>query len=402
VLLSGYTCDPNGGSEAANTWYTALELARAGADVRLLTRESDRVKVAPALAEAQGAGLPLGVTYLSDGVSPGVLQRGQIGVYARYAAFQRRVHAWARAHPDWDIGHHVSWGSVNHPVGLTGAIRPLVLGPVGGGQLLPRDLAQWVDGPKDWQYLRNAVLAGGGGLRRLWSPGIRSADLVFTANSETERLVGRLGALRTEPMLPEGVRQMAVPPEFPARPLVVWLGRLLPIKGVRLAVESFRYCTRYVPDAQLWLVGDGPLAEDLRAWSGDLVDDGAVRLLGRLPWNAAQQVLSAARVHLFTGVRDSSSAQTLEASAWGVPTVAIDQFGLQRFCHRSGFVLVPPAPGDSLPQRLGAAMSQVLAWDAALWRDQSEAAREFAAENTFEARARNLLAQYETLLDAAV
>ncbi len=395
MLLSGYTCDSDGGSEAANTWYTALELARAGAAVHLLTREAGRAQVAPAVAEAQAIGLELGVTYLSDEIRPAALQRGQIGVYAKYAAFQRRVHAWAQAHPGWDVGHHVSWGSVNHPVGLAGAVRPLVLGPVGGGQGLPRDLAQWVDGPLRWQRLRNAALADGGGLRRLWSPGVRKADLVLTANRETERLVGRMGVVSTAPMLPEGVRRMPSAAEFPVRPLVVWVGRLLPIKGVRLAVESFRECRLRVPEAQLLFIGDGPLAQDLRAWSGPLVDEGAVQILGRMPWDAAQRTLRTARLHLFTGVRDSSSAQTLEAAAWGVPTVGLDQFGLRRFCHRPGFILVPPTPGTSLPERLGAAMARALDWDDSQWRVQSGGAREFAGENTYSARARVLLAHYD-------
>ena len=398
MLLSGYTCDPDGGSEAANTWYTALELARAGAAVHLLTREADRAQVAPALAEAQAIGLELGVTYLSDEIRPAALQRGQIGVYAKYAAFQRRVHAWAQAHPGWDVGHHVSWGSVNHPVGLAGAVRPLVLGPVGGGQGLPRDLAQWVDGPLRWQRLRNAALADGGGLRRLWSPGVRKADLVLTANRETERLVGRLGARRTAPLLPEGVRRMPPVPEVPGRPLVVWIGRLLPIKGARLAVESFRRCRTLVPEAQIRFVGAGPLAGDLRTWTSDLVADGAAQVLGGLPWEAAQQVLGSAKVHLFTGVRDSSSAQTLEAAAWGVPTVGLDHFGLQRFCHRPGFVLVPPTPGASLPERLGQAMAQALTWPQERWEVESRGARDFAVENTFAAHARAWMDHYAALI----
>ncbi len=402
MLLSGYTCDPTGGSEAANTWFTALELARAGAHVHLLTRESDQARVAPELAAAQGVGLRLGATFLSDAVRPAVLQRGQIGVYAKYRAFQRRVHTWARAHTDWDVGHHVSWGSVNHPVGLAGAVRPLVLGPVGGGQALARDLSEWVDGSMNWQHLRNAALAGGAGLRRLWSPGVRGADLVLTTNWETERAVGRLSAGRTAPLLADGVRHIPPSSAVPVRPTVIWVGRLLPIKGVRLAVEAFRHCLQQVPEARIRFIGGGPLSDDLRGWTSDLVDTSAVEILGRLPWDAVQQELASAKVHLFTGVRDSSSAQTLEAAARGVPTVALDQFGLRRFFHREGFVLVDPAPGRSLPERLGSALARALEWDERSWRAQSDAARRFAAENTYAARAQYLLVQYEQLLSRPV
>ena len=68
------------------------------------------------------------------------LASGQVGVYARYAAWQMRCHVWAKDDENgpWDIGHHVSWGSLSHPVGLAGGDYPLVIGPVGGGQSLER------------------------------------------------------------------------------------------------------------------------------------------------------------------------------------------------------------------------------------------------------------------------
>ena len=51
--------------------------------------------------------------------------------------------------------------------------------------------------------------------------------------------------------------------------------------------------------------------------------------------------------HLFTSVRDSSSAQTLEAAALGVPTVTLALAGARDFLRRPGFVLVDPIQGSN-------------------------------------------------------
>lgn len=395
VLLSGYTCDPNGGSEAANTWYTALELARAGAEVHLLTRESDRAGVVDELRRAAHERLPLTATFLSDRV-PRAVSTGQLGVYARYGAFQRRVRNWAQNHGGWDVGHHVSWGSVNHPVGLAGVIHPLVVGPAGGGQLLPPELVAWVDGRLSWNHLRNFSVRHPGinpSARRIAG----EADLVLVANRESGEMVRRLGAVNTELMVPEGVRRAINPRvRMPARPTIVWLGRFLPIKGARLALAAFREIRQSVPEARLVFVGDGPCLRQVRAEATDL-NEREVIFAGAQPWERAQEQLANARVHLFTALRDSSSAQTLEAAALGIPTVGLDTGGLAGQYRHPGFRLVPVSSAGTLPGALGQAVARVLLMDSDAWVRQSVLVQQFADSLRFSARARDLLRVYRGL-----
>lgn len=384
VLLSGYTCDPNGGSESANTWYTAVELARAGVEVHLLTRDSGRQRLASA-----GAVPGLNVTYLSDHV-PGT--RGQMGVYAKYVRFQRSVRAWTREHPGWDVGHHVSWGSINHPVGLAGSVPHLVVGPVGGGQQLRPELAMWLDGSRSWNRTRNAALRVGSRANP-WSREIaKHADVLYVANWDTRELARILGARRVELMLPEGVRGDVTGVREIDDYKVVWLGRLLPIKAAGLALAAFRHTLHQLPQAQLVFVGDGPCAGTLRAQAEDLVRAGSVRFTGNVPWVEGQRELANAHAHLFTSIRDSSSAQTLEAAAMGVPTVGLRIGGLASVEDGQAIVLVDPVPGRELAAALGQRLTDVLLDHDADRR--SMAARAFASRETFAAKVNRYLAAY--------
>lgn len=396
VLLSGYTCDPNGGSEAANTWYTALELARAGAEVHLLTRARDRGLVEPGVRKADREGLALTTTYVSD-QAPASLLPGQVAVYARYAIFQRRVAGWVRDNPGWEVGHHLSWGSVNHPVGLAGHIRPLVVGPAGGGQPLQHGLERWVDGDLRWNRVRNLGVSRLAAANPFARQIARHADVVLAANEESGRLVARLGARRVLPMLPEGVRQLRAPRESaPAEPLVVWVGRFLPIKAAGLAVVAFRHASQRVPEARMVFVGDGPTLTATKGRS-DVRDQQRFLFTGSLPWVQAQDVLSQARVHLFTSVRDSSSAQVLEAAALGVPSVALNLSGLRAFLGRSGCTLVDPYPAGDLPARLGEAVASMLQATPTQWLATSRTVQDFALTMTYAQRARQLLHIYSGL-----
>ena len=325
VLISAYACDPFGGSEGANAWYTAEGLARAGADVHILTRQADvaRTDVAIRAYAANSGSGSMSSSVLTDAI-PRTLDTGQVGVYARYAAWQVRCHEWAKDSDNgrWDVGHHLSWGSLSHPIGLAGCGLPLVIGPVGGGQSLEREHERWLDGDPSHDRWRTAALQMLTPRNPLARRAARQSALVLATNEETVSLARVLGARRIGLGLAEGLRTgqlRASAQAMPSELSTVWIGRFLPLKAAGLAVASFRHVLRQQPSARLTLIGDGPTKSRVEALAADLVRAGSVRFEGHLPWAEAQRVLAQARVHLFTSVRDSSSAQTLEAAALGVP-----------------------------------------------------------------------------------
>lgn len=403
VLISAYSCDPQGGSEGANAWYTAEGLARSGADVHILTRLLDQPNTQAGIEEYAanpGAGL-LSASYLPDSV-PSRLNSGQVGVYARYAAWQMRCHRWAKdpGNGPWDIGHHVSWGSLSHPIGLSGCGFPFVVGPIGGGQYLHPEHERWFDGDPTHDRRRATALRHLVPMNPVARHAARTASLVLVTNNETAALAKRLGARRVDLSLAEGVRpgQLRDRVAFPEAASIVWIGRFLPLKAASLALAAFRSVLAAETGARLTFIGDGPTRPSVESQAGDLVRGGYVRFTGRLPWAEAQQELAAARLHLFTSVRDSSSAQTLEAAALGVPTVALDMAGCRAFLHRPGFRLVDPLPGEGLDNRVADQTLQVLRMNADEWLAQSAGARRFAAEQQFRQRTAATKMEYERVL----
>lgn len=399
VLLSAYVCDPLGGSEGANAWYTAEGLAHAGAEVHVLTRERDRSNTEAAIAGARGLTGTLSATYLPDNVPPFA---GQLGVYAQYATWQARAHRWAcdRRHGEWDVGHHIAWASLSHPIGLAGCPFPLVIGPVGGGQTLHPEHERWYDGTPRHERLRREVLRKVVPLNPLARAAVRTRCLVLATNNESAALAKALGARRVQMQLADGVRDASLnkdPTAFPTAPTVVWIGRFLPLKAARLALQAFRIAAEHVPEARLIFVGDGPTLEVTRRDADDLVTRGSVEFTGHLPWFEGQSILARARVHLFTSVRDSFGAQTLEAAALGIPTVALDVFGARAFLHRTGFDLVDPLPGEGLDGRVAEALVRALTWPQDEWLEQSRGAMAFAQRQAYRERAMTYLEYYAAL-----
>ena len=140
VLLSSYALSPVRGSEPGNSWRLAEGLAIAGHRVTVLTTRLYADEHTP----SDHLSANLSFEYV-DAPLPRLLNRGQLGVYARYLAWQRkslrRARALVEAAPDsFDVVHHYSWGSLFWGTPLTRLGLPSVFGPVGGGSTSPREL----------------------------------------------------------------------------------------------------------------------------------------------------------------------------------------------------------------------------------------------------------------------
>jgi glycosyltransferase involved in cell wall biosynthesis len=260
VVISAYASDPRGASEALNGWYTAEGMAQLGHEVVVLTRPDAAKAIEARLVELGADGAPK-VIFVSDHIAQSI-SRGEFGVNARYTAWQSRAlkEARRRGLDSFDLVHHVSWGSITHPVGLAQLGPPLVLGPVGGGQFHVPEHESWMDGRPGRERYRRIYLqhlaSRSPFARRL----ARSSSVVLATNPETAQLLRAMGAGNVREMLAEAPPDDALSPRrdpVPAKQLL-WVARFLPRKGARLALQMFAEVLRRQPSARLRMVGDGP------------------------------------------------------------------------------------------------------------------------------------------------
>jgi glycosyltransferase involved in cell wall biosynthesis len=397
VLISAYTSDPQGGSEALNGWRTAEGLARLGHDVVLLTRPEKAKNIGARQAEL-GANRAPKVVFVTDQIADSI-SRGQFGVYARYAVWQSRAlkEARRRGLDSFDVVHHVSWGSVTHPVGLARLGPPLVLGPLGGGQFVLPEHEVWLDGPPRRDRYRRAYLEHLASRSPLARRVARSSAIALATNPETAKLLSAMGAADVRELLVDAVPDEALLPTEGrgSSKQLLWVGRFLPIKGARLALHTFARVLRQEPAARLRMVGDGPTLVVARQCAHEMGIAEAVEFTGSLSWAAVQELYTQADVFLFTSIRDSFGAQVLEAAAKGLPTVAIRQSGVGHWLPTMAGNLVEPLPGDGLPGRLADAVVGLMTESSAEWMTRSSAAYQWAKQNTWTVRAETLSKLYQ-------
>lgn len=103
-------------------------------------------------------------------------------------------------------------------------------------------------------------------------------------------------------------------------PLAVYTGRLHAMKGLDFLIRAWPKVLERIPNARLWLVGDGPYRAELNDLIGQLGLWGFVYLAG--PFDDVEEFLRAADVFVLPSLEEGMSLALLEAMAMGLPVIA--------------------------------------------------------------------------------
>jgi glycosyltransferase involved in cell wall biosynthesis len=244
-----------------------------------------------------------------------------------------------------------------------------------------------VHGPMWDQLMPRPLAALGRGLEaRIAPPFYRRGATVTPSESTREELL-ELG-FRPDRVtaVPNGVEEYFTPGgQRAAAPLVLAVGRFAPVKRFHLALETAATARQAVPGLRLRLVGDGPLAGELRRWVGDHDASDWVEFAGYVDRHRLPDEYRRAWVVLSASLAEGWGLALTEAAACGTPAIATDIRG-----HRSS--VVDGVTGLlAAPERLGATLAEVLG-DAALRHRLGAAALERARTLTWERTATGVLA----------
>ena len=247
---------------------------------------------------------------------------------------------------------------------------------------------------------------------RLGRAALGAASLVITVSRSLER------TLRAELELPDSVSTAVIDmgidsdlfrPDPGAREklfvesgtrVVLFAGNLVPTKGVDVLAEAFFAALDDGTADRLVLVGDGPLAADIRsrieahAASFEHADPtGRVTLTGRLHQRDLARWMAAADVFVLPSRNEGLGLVLLEAMACGTPCVGSDVGGIPE-------VLETPACGRLVPAEDPTALAAAIAEVLATGKDSfSEACLARAAAHSATRKAAEMLAAIEGVVD---
>jgi glycosyltransferase involved in cell wall biosynthesis len=165
-------------------------------------------------------------------------------------------------------------------------------------------------------------------------------------------------------------------------------GRLVPQKNHEVLIRSLRY----IPDAHLVILGEGPLRSSLVQTAEDLGLSDRTHLLGFR--NDARALMAAADVVAIPSTWEGFGLAAAEAMLAGTPLVAGRAPGLEEWvAHKETGLLVDPHD----PEEIGTALGRILS-DGTFATALASAAQTFASQLTLEHMAESHLELYAELM----
>jgi glycosyltransferase involved in cell wall biosynthesis len=127
-------------------------------------------------------------------------------------------------------------------------------------------------------------------------------------------------------IIPIGINFKPLPgiPEKEKEPTLIFVGRMGHAKRPDHVMAAFTYIIQSIPDAKLWMVGDGAMRKKLEVNKPD-----GVTFFGHVDGEKKYELLSRAHAILVPGVREGWGLVVTEANAMGTPAVGYDVHGLR-------------------------------------------------------------------------
>ncbi|MDX2307184.1 MAG: glycosyltransferase family 4 protein [Hyphomicrobium sp.] len=339
ILMSAFSCGPDVGSEPGIGWNWALEAARQGHTVHVLTQTEYKREIETEIAAKR---LPDGLTF-EFFMPPWLARLRDGGCRAGLEAI-----TWQLVSPLWQIAllghvrrrgldrgfdfvHHITFGGIRHPTLLGRLDTPLVLGPLGGGERAPMPLRTSMP----WRgWIKDLV-------RDLHTATLRFDPITRNACRRAAAIYAKTSASR-DALLSVAASEVYVRREIgiwsvakglrPARPAgtalrLLFAGQHVYWKGGHLALRAVAAARRSGHDIRLTMVGSGPEADRWRRLASDLGLDEAVEWRGQIPFQAMKAAYEEHDAFLYPSLHDSSGNVVLEALARGLPVICLDLGG---------------------------------------------------------------------------
>lgn len=195
-------------------------------------------------------------------------------------------------------------------------------------------------------------------LARLEGANARRADRVVTTSEYCrQKIAAHYGVpLERIAIVTEGIDVQGwltalaqTPPRVDQRLTILCVARHYPRKHINDLLRAFVLVRRYVPDAQLRIVGNGPEHQSLITLAHELEIADAATFLGAIPDADLKAEYAHADVFCLPSVQEGFGIVFLEAMVAGLPVVSTTAAAIPEVvCHGETSILIPPGDVTSI------------------------------------------------------
>lgn len=364
LLVSAYGCEPDRGSEPGVGWHFVLELAKQNR-LLVITRANNE----KAIARALPPGLRERVTffYYDPPRVVRILKRRDRGLYPYYFIWQMGIVRLANrlvATYGVDYVLHVTFGSIWMPTFLGGLGVPLIWGPLGGGEGVPREHLRTLPMRQRLIQGSRSILVATVRVNPLVSRTMRQAAAILARTHETADLVPAVHRHKTRILLETAIETEsdlcgAEPMPTGTAVRLVTTGRLVALKNTAAAIAAVSLLPASY-EVHLEVVGDGPERRRCERLVEALGLQRRVTFAGELPRTEVLERLARADIFVFPSMKECGSWSLMEAMAMGLPSICLRWTGMRVIADDATAVMLDPHDREGLSGSIAMAIRRLV------------------------------------------
>lgn len=363
-ILSAYSCLPNSGSENGLGWNTLLSAAKVLEKVYLVTKKSNESKIEK--WKEQNADCLQNVEFVYVDI-PLMIRRlpGHIGQIIRYEYFQRNLVIKAKEvveRDKIDFCQHVTWASFIRKNYLYKLGIPVILGPVGGGEMIPEQInyklsvkEKITEDLRLWAVRKMAT-------SKIHKKMFDSAIMILTTTNESKMMIPQKYHSKIVVEQAIGIDQANYEKRKESNNekfVVLMSGRMLYWKGFEMGIKAFLEFAEINPAAELHIFGDGEKRRELEALVQST--NKSICFHGNVSHDEMLSYYKNGTVFLNCSLHDSGSFVVLESMANGLPVITINTGGPSVLTDNECAIRITPSNVDDMVKKIVAALQTLSA-----------------------------------------
>jgi glycosyltransferase involved in cell wall biosynthesis len=347
ILLSAYACEPDKGSEPGVGWNWALEIARLGHKVWVLTRANNQLSI-----KSEFLGLSeknnLHFLYYDLPRWAYLWKKGNRGIYLYYFLWQLGAYFLAKkihSKENFNLVHHITFGVIRQPSFMWMLRIPYILGPVGGGETAPWRLRFGYPLKGFITDILRDILNFLTKFDLFTLLNFRVANEIYVKTPDTMGMIPKKYQKKAKLLLEIGINSedsIITHTYASYQPLrMIFVGRFIYWKGMHIGLLAFSVLSKLDPEARLTMVGEGPEENKWRNLVKRLGIEDKIYWTGWISHEKIKNLYSEHDVMLFPSLHDSSGNAVLEALSHSLPVICLQVGGPSIIVNSSCGYVIP-------------------------------------------------------------
>ncbi|NCF12027.1 MAG: glycosyltransferase [Verrucomicrobiaceae bacterium] len=402
IVIAAYSCAPDFGSEERVGWQAVLASKGRYAAHVFVQGKSGELIGDEMIAELSRENIYIHI-YDLGALALWIAEKSKVLKNLYYSLWHIRLadHITKTIDiKDVDIAHHVSWARYSTPTSLWKLGKPLVIGPVGGADVVPFSLLSSLRLRDQIIAITKSLLIRGLRFFPRIKRSYKESSVALACTSATEAEIKKMNPAANVKLMP--LLTFSDPKNWHASSekfRVIATGRLLGWKGFGLVIEAFFKSSELI--AELVIVGDGPDRRRLESMVLKLQVAGGkktVKFLGNVSNDRVWAELGKASVFCFGSMHDSGGYSILEAMSVGLPVVCLDLAGNGIIVDETCGIKIAAGDKNNVSQKMADALDRI-SHDQELHENLSLGAKRRLEDFSLEKYRSQVHASYEQCLE---